>query len=310
MPRRILLTGASGFVAGHLIPQLRAAFPDADLTLCGEGLVALDISDHAAVFDLVRRVRPEACIHLAAISAIGEARRDPERAWRVNLMGTLALAEALREVVPDCVMVFASSAEIYGASFKTGSALDEAAAAAPTNTYAATKAAADLALGAMAGDGLRVVRVRPFNHTGAGQTEGFVVPAFAAQIARIGAGKQGAGLMVGNLDACRDFLDVRDVCAAYVACIAQAEALAPGAVLNLASGVARRIGDVLQDLLRISGVRVEVTLDPTRLRPSDIPMARGDAGLAGRTLGWAPRIAWETTLGDVLADWRGRLGHG
>jgi nucleoside-diphosphate-sugar epimerase len=303
-PRRILLTGASGFVAGHLVPRLRAAFPAAALTLCGVGGEALDIADRDAVFELVRRVRPEACIHLAAISAIGEARRDPERAWRVNLMGTLALAEALREVVPDCVMVFASSAEVYGGTFRSGVALDEGAVLAPMNTYAATKAAADLALGAMAGEGLRVVRVRPFNHTGAGQSEGFVVPAFAAQIARIGAGGQGAELMVGNLDACRDFLDVRDVCAAYVACIERAEALAPGAVLNLASGVARRIGDVLDDLLRISGVRVAVTRDPARLRPSDIPMAWGDAGLARRVLGWAPRIAWETTLGDVLADWR------
>ena len=304
-PRRILVTGAFGFVGRHLVPRLRAAFPEAALTLCGEEGVGLDIADRAAVFDLVKAVRPEAVVHLAAISAIGEARRDPERAWRVNVLGTLALGEALREVVPEGVMVFASSAEVYGATFKAGVALDEGAVLAPMNTYAATKAAADLALGAMAGDGLRVVRVRPFNHTGAGQGEGFVVPAFAAQIAR--AGVRGGRIAVGNLEAARDFLDVADVCAAYVACIERDGDWAPGAVFNLASGEARRIGDVLADLVRIAGVDVEVVSDPARMRASEIPVARGDAGRARAVLGWAPRVTWAVTLGDVLADWRGRV---
>ncbi len=309
-PRRVLLTGASGFVARHLVPRLAAAFPDAVLTLCGEGRTPLDVTDRAAVADLVREVRPDACIHLAAISAIGDARQDPERAWRVNVMGTLAVAEALRATVPECLMVFASSAEVYGASFRSGGALDESAAAAPMNTYAATKAAADLALGAMAAEGLRVVRLRPFNHTGAGQTAAFVVPAFARQIARIAAGLQGPELRVGNLESARDFLDVRDVCDAYVASIRRADAIAPGTVLNLASGMPRRIDAVLTDLLRLSGVRADVAIDPARLWPSDIPLACGNAARAQALLGWAPAIPWETTLSDVLADWRARVAAG
>ncbi len=301
-PSRILITGASGFVASHLVPALRAAFPGAALTLCGAG--DLDVTDAGAVRALVARVRPEACVHLAAISAIGAARQDPALAWRVNLLGTLALAEALR--AQDALLVYPSSAEIYGASFRAGRPLDETAAPAPQNTYAATKAAADLALGAMAADGLRVVRLRPFNHTGPGQTEAFVVPAFAAQAARIAAGLQPPVLKVGNLDARRDFLDVRDVCAAYAAAITRAETLPPGAVLNLASGTPRRIGDVLDDLLRLAGVAPRIEPDPARMRPSDIPTAAGDASAARAALGWAPRIAWPDTLAAILADWTAR----
>ncbi len=304
--QRILLTGASGFVAGHLIPRLRADFPAAELILCGEAHIPLDITDTAAVRNLLRETHPDACIHLAAISAISDARGNPTRAWQVNVLGTLALAEAIREHAPACTLLFASSADIYGRSFTAGRPLDETAAAAPLNTYAATKAAADLALGAMAADGLRVIRLRPFNHTGAGQTAAFVIPAFAAQVAAIAAGRQEPVLKVGNLDACRDFLDVRDVCAAYAACLACAATIAPGTILNIASGTPRRIGDVLADLLAIAGVTAEIVIDPDRLRPSDIPLAAGNAAAARTALGWAPTIPWQTTLTDVLADWRSR----
>ncbi|MCX7383678.1 MAG: GDP-mannose 4,6-dehydratase [Alphaproteobacteria bacterium] len=306
-PTRILLTGASGFVAGHLVPRLRTDFPAAEFILCGEAHVKLDITETSSVQALVRETRPDVCIHLAAISAIAEARGNPARAWQVNVLGTLALAEAIRADAPGCTLVFASSAEIYGRSFTAGTKLDETAAAAPMNTYAATKAAADLALGAMAADGLRVIRLRPFNHTGTGQTAGFVVPAFAAQVAAIASGRQEPVLKVGNLDAFRDFLDVRDVCAAYSACVARADVIAPGTILNIASGTPRRIGDVLTDLLAIAGVEAEIVLDPARLRPSDIPLAAGNAAAARAMLGWAPSISWETTLSDILADWRARI---
>ena len=306
-PARILLTGASGFVAGHLIPRLRTAFPAAELTLCGEGLVPLDITDPAAVRALVACVRPDACIHLAAIAAIAAARDNAALAWQVNLHGTIALAAALRAGVPDCVLVFASSADIYGASFRAGIAVDEATTPAPLNTYAATKAAADLALGAMAAEGLRVIRLRPFNHTGAGQTPGFAVPAFARQVARIAAGLQEPVLRVGALDPQRDFLDVRDVCAAYIAAITHADHLEPGTILNIASGIPRRIGDVLADLMRLAGISARIETDIARLRPTDIATAQGNAHRARVSLGWAPTIPWGTTLADVLADWRVRV---
>ena len=308
-PRRLLLTGASGFVGRHLVPRLRAAFPECALTLCGSApdMLALDITHPDAVEALVAAVQPEACVHLAAISAIPTARQDPERAWRVNLHGTLTLARAVLRHAPACSFLFVSSADIYGRSFHAGIPLDETALPAPTNTYGATKAAADLAIGALAAEGLLAVRLRPFNHTGPGQSNSFVVPAFARQVARIAAGLQPPLLHVGALDPYRDFLDVRDVCDAYVACLQQRDAMTQGAILNIASGTTRRIGDLLDALLNLAGVQARPETGAGLLRPADIPVACGDASLARRLLGWTPCIPWDVTLRDVLADWDARL---
>ena len=301
-PRRILVTGAAGFVGGHLLPALRTAFPGVELLTA-----PFDVTDAAAVDATVDAARPDAVVHLAAVSAISAARLDPGHAWQVNLKGTLNVARAVLHRMPSCTLLFASSADIYGASFRAGVPLNEAALPAPLNTYAATKAAADLALGAMAAEGLRVIRVRPFNHTGPGQTADFVVPAFAQQVARVAAGLQPPVLRVGALDPTRDFLDVRDVCAAYAMCLAHSDTLAPGTVLNVASGQPRRVGDVLTALMAAAGVQAEIVTDAGRMRPTDIPIAAGDAGLARRLLGWAPAIAWEKTIADVLADWQARV---
>jgi GDP-4-dehydro-6-deoxy-D-mannose reductase len=308
-PQRILVTGAGGFVARHLLPQLRAAFPAAELVLLGGAGARVDLADGDAVAAFVAEVAPDACVHLAGVTAVPAANADPDGAWRVNLLGTLALARALQKARADAVLVFASSSEIYGRSFAAGVKLDEAGVPAPMNTYAATKAAADLALGAMAATGLRVMRMRPFNHTGPGQGAGFVVPAFARQAARIAAGLQEPKMQVGALDPLRDFLDVRDVCAAYVAALARADGLAPGVIFNIASGTPRRIGDILADLLRMAGVEAEVSTGTTLLRRAEIPLACGDAGAARAALGWAPAIGWEQTLADVLADWRARVAE-
>jgi GDP-4-dehydro-6-deoxy-D-mannose reductase len=298
-PRHILMTGASGFVGRHLAPLLEASFPGAQVF---SGRV--DVSDADAVAKLVRDAQPDACIHLAAVTTVADARQDPDRAWHVNLNGTLNVARAVLAHARGCRLLFASSAEIYGRSFATGRPLDETAPPAPMNGYAATKAAADLALGAMANDGLRVVRLRLFNHTGPGQSDAFVLPAFARQIALIEAGRQTSPLQVGRLDSMRDFLDVRDVCGAYVACLRHDTDLAPDAVLNIASGVPRRIGDILRELLDLAGLRAELATDTARLRGSEIPSASGDSSLARRLLGWTPTIPWQQTLADVLADWR------
>ena len=302
---RILVTGAGGFVGGHLLPALAARLPEAEVLT-----PAFDVADRAATDSAVQAARPDALVHMAAISAIPAAREDPDRAWQVNLHGTLNLARAVLAHAPGCAFLFTGSADSYGASFRAGDALNEDAPLAPQNTYAATKAAADLALGAMASEGLRAVRLRPFNHTGPGQTGAFVVAAFARQAARIAAGLQPPLMQVGALDPRRDFLDVRDVCAAYAECVARADTLEPGLALNLASGTPRRIGDVLRDLLDLAGVDAELRTDPARLRSGDIKLACGDAARARALLDWAPRIAWRDTLADVLADWQERVARG
>jgi GDP-4-dehydro-6-deoxy-D-mannose reductase len=297
----ILITGAEGFVGRHLIAALRARWPDIALVA-----PALDVRDAGAVMLAVRDAAPACCVHLAAIASVAQAAAEQDEAWRVNLHGTLHLAQAILTHAPSCQLLFASSADAYGAAFRAGVALDETAILAPMTIYGATKAAADLALGSLAPAGLRSVRLRPFNHIGAGQSADFVIASFARQIARIEAGLQPPVLTIGRADTFRDFLDVSDVCAAYLACIAGHAALAPGTILNIASGRARRIGDVLAEMLAMSAVAIEVIAEPSRVRATDIARAEGDAGMARAMLGWAPSIPWRDTLAAILDDWRRR----
>ena len=301
-PRRILVTGSHGFVGQHLLPILANRFPEASLESA-----EFDITDRAAIFNAIRRSPPDICLHLAAISAVPAARQAPDRAWQVNLHGTLHLADALRAEAPDCVLVFASSADAYGGSFRSGMALTEDAPLAPLNIYGATKAAADLALGAMAAEGFRVVRVRAFNHIGPGQSDDFVVAAFARQLARIAQGRQPPVMQVGDISPMRDFMDVRDVCAGYAACVEAGERLAPGEVLNLASGVPRRVADVLEDLMQAAGVHPDIQTDSARLRPSDIPVVCGSAAKARDLLGWRPVAPWTETIASVTRYWHDRI---
>ena len=299
-PRSILVTGASGFVGRHLVAALARVVPSARLHTA-----RFDITDAASVTAAVRAARPDASIHLAGVTAATAARRNSDRAWDVNLHGSLNLGRAILAHAPGCRMVFASTADAYGASFNAGLPLDETAPLAPMNAYSASKAAADLALGAMAADGLRVVRVRAFNHAGPGQSTDFVVAAFAEQIMRIAAGRQNPLMLVGALEPQRDFLDVRDVCAAYIACVLHD--LPPGLILNIASGVQRRVGDILAALLSAASVTVRVQTDPARLRATDIAVAAGDASQARILLGWRSTITFDQMIHDVVEDWRARV---
>ena len=312
-PRRIILTGANGFVGRYMQSALRTAFPDADVLATGRGapgLTTLDATDHASIGALLRATKPDVIVHLAAVALPAMARKDPAQAWRVNLHGTLAIAEAAQIEAPGCLLLFASSSEIYGRSFSAGTPLDEMALLAPGNVYAATKAAADLALGAMAGDGLRVIRFRPFNHTGPGQSPDYVVASFARQVARVALGLQPPMIRVGSLGAVRDFVDVRDVCAAYIAGIRRADDLPVDCIVNVASGTARRVGDILEQLLRIADVPAKIEVDAALLRANEIARAIGDPSRAGALLGWQPRVRWEATLGDMLEDAKQRAMSG
>jgi GDP-4-dehydro-6-deoxy-D-mannose reductase len=319
-PMRVFVTGAGGFVGKHLCARLA---DDPLVSLIGTHMdaaeipapsdrrqdIALDITNSDAVTKAIQAAAPDCVMHLAAISSVPQARANLRQTYAVNFTGTLNLVDAVQRCAPKARFVFVSTSELYGASFNAGGRpLDETALPAPQNPYAASKAAADLMICQMAADGMNAVRLRPFNHTGAGQTDGFVVPAFAAQIARIEVGLQPPILKVGNLDAMRDFLDLRDVLDAYLRVIfAPDGALPNNSVFNIASGTPRRIRSVLDDLLALARVEVSVEEDPARMRPNDMPFAVGDATRIKALLGWHPRIPWTQTLADVLNDWRTRI---
>ncbi len=306
--QRILVTGAGGFVGRWAAARLAAALPEGRVLATGRCTdVALDVTRAGDVDALVGSFRPTAVLHLAGISSPVKARADTRAAWDVNLFGTMNLAEAVLRLAPEARFIHAGSSEIYGASFidAAGSPVNEGTPLAPLNSYATTKAAADLMLGEMARAGLAAVRFRPFNHTGPGQSLAFALPAFAAQIAAAEQGRCDPVIRVGNLDARRDFLDVRDVVEAYVLAI-KMPSLPHGVALNLASGEPRRIGDALDALLAKSRVPIRVECDDALIRPIDVPVTRGDAARARALLDWRPTIAWEQTLHDVLDDCRHR----
>lgn len=316
---RILVTGAFGFVGRWLVSALLERQPSLDIIGChkrGEAAaaadnrvqaVALDLTDRDGVFALVRAVRPTCVVHLAAIAAPREASLDPRRAWDVNLFGTMNVADAVLAHEPGARFIQISSSEVYGGSFDGAEAgLDESAALAPLNMYAVTKAAADLLIGKQVHDGLDAIRFRPFNHSGPGQSDAFVVAALASQIAKIERGLAPPTLFVGNTDVSRDILDVRDVVQAYASAV-----LLPadhGADLfNLASGRSVAIGDIADRLRSMAAVRIAVEVDPNRVRANDLKRTLGNAGHAEEVLKWRPSIGLDETLKDVLDYWRDRV---
>lgn len=313
---RVLITGTGGFVAPYLIEALRRACSDDVVVIATSRkggthpafgkIEALDVTNEAAARDMIARHQPDQVIHLAAIAAVSAALADSQNAWRVHVQGALNIAHAILDEAPDCRLLHVGSGLVYGQSARSGAPLDETTLLAPVDDYAVTKAAADLALGALALRSLKVLRMRPFNHTGPGQSEAFVVPAFAMQIARIEVGLLPPIIRVGNLDAERDFLDVRDVARAYALAVRNANDMEGGTILNVASGIAHRIGDILDQLLRLARVKITVQTDPARLRPSDLPCIIGDARRARMRLGWTPEYRFAETLAEMLDDCRAR----
>ena len=318
-PGRILVTGASGFVGRHLLIRLRQVFPKAYLigtTLTdmptrapakADKTIALDLLDPMAAGTLVRQSRPDAVVHLAAAAAVAASHGDPDGTWRINVDATRRLAEAILTEAPQAILLHASSAEVYGLTFNADAPLDEHAPMRPANPYAASKAASDIVIGEMALRGLRAIRFRPLNHIGPGQTPRFAVAAFARQIVRIERGLQDPVLHTGALDRWRDFLDVQDVCAAYVEALRRAEALSAGVVFNLASGQLRSLRDVLDALLARTSLAIRVDEASIAPRPNDLQRTSCSAEAARRALGWAPHVPWDQTLDAIIADWRAQV---
>ncbi len=299
---RALVTGATGFVGRYLVPELQRN--GYDVVSCGgpsdTHALPVDILDGSSVRAAVDLARPDLVMHLAAQTFVPEAVASPMQTYATNIRGTANVAQAIRDYAkagnPLPRLLFTSSAEVYGAQPPEGFPLRESAPLAPANPYASSKAAAEMiVLGEHRGFGLDVVIARAFNHIGPGQSDRFVVASFARQLAEIAAG--GAPqLFVGNLDARRDFLDVRDVVRAYVALARAGQA---GEVYNVCSGEARPIRDVLRELIIAAHVPVEVRDDPARMRPSDIPLFVGDNGKLRETTGWSPQIPFRASIREI-----------
>ncbi len=291
---RTLITGSGGFVGRHLIEHLRTEGDDVVGVDVSSGV---DVTDPGAVRGAVSDARPDVIYHLAALSHIGESFADPAEVLRVNAGGTLTVMRAAVDLGVERVLVVAS-ADAYGVH---DGPIDEDTPLRPVTPYGASKAAADLlALQTWLGDGLATIRVRAFNHTGPGQPDRFVVPALARRIAK--AESDGSTeLRVGNLDAERDFLDVRDVVAAYRLLAVHGDS---GAAYNVCSGVARTVRSIAERLVAMSNGDLELVIDPDLVRPVEVPRMVGNPGRLAATTSFAPRFSFDDTLRAVLDEAR------
>ncbi|MDP4024719.1 NAD-dependent epimerase/dehydratase family protein [Methylobacterium sp. NEAU 140] len=316
--RRILVTGAAGFVGGHVLPLL-ARGPGRGGRVAGIGrgpapslptgvaYARIDLLDAEALAGFVADFRPTAVLHLAGLASVADSASGPAQTWRVNVDGLLNLVAAMR-AAPGCTLFFVSTGEVYGSAFLAGHALTEDAEPQPRNTYARSKWVGEQVLhDLLPRIGVKLVVLRPFNHIGPGQDERFVVASFAGQIARIEAGRAPPRLEVGNLTSRRDFLDVADVADAYARLIDRADDLPDGSVFNIGSGCPRTIASALDGLRAVARTPFEIHVAPERVRPAEIPLAAGDSGRLRAATGWAPRVAWEASLAGVLDDARARL---
>jgi GDP-4-dehydro-6-deoxy-D-mannose reductase len=307
--RSVLVTGAGGFVGRYLVAALKER-PGLSVTAAGgpdtslDGIEPLDIAVPESVAELIRRIQPTDVFHLAAVTSKAAVNADPAKAWDINVNGTANVAHAILRAAPACRLIFVGSSEVYGRSFLSGLPLDESAQLDPMSAYGETKAAADELVARLSREGLRAVRLRPFNHFGRGQRADFVVPAFADQIARIERGLQAPEIRVGDLSPRRDFLDVRDVVAAYLAVLGASDRIPNGIALNVASGAATSVQEILESLLGMASRRIAVMVDPTRLRAAEVPVAYGSANALEQLTGWRPARPMRESLRDTLDAFR------
>jgi len=311
---KALITGISGFVGSHLAEYLLTATdwevagtvfgPYGNIAkLSGQlELYPAELSRLEVVTFILEQARPDAIFHLAAQPLVSASRRDPWGTLETNIRMQLSLLEGVVKVRPGCRVLVVGSSEEYGQVSPEGLPVDEDTPLRPTKAYALSKVAQDLmGLQYHLVHKLHVVRARPFNHIGPRQGLGFVSPDFASQIAAAEVGLQEPAISVGNLDARRDFSDVRDVVQAYVALITEGM---PGQVYNVGSGESHSIQEILDTLLSMSSVPIEVRQDPDRMRPSDVPDIVCDATRIRELCGWQARIPLAQSLEDVLEYWR------
>jgi GDP-4-dehydro-6-deoxy-D-mannose reductase len=317
MVKKILITGATGFVGIHLLNELINSqnvdlygtyHSESSLENINAGkdkvkLTKLDLQDSESVNNLIQKVKPDTVYHLAASTSAAASFKSPMDTILNNIASEINLLEAVKnnELIATKILIV-SSAEVYGDVEKEYLPINEDTPLNPINPYAVSKAAGDLlAYQYYKSAKLPIVRVRPFTHIGPGQKTGFVTSDFAKQIAEIEKGQIDPVIKVGNLEAKRDFTDVRDVVKAYALLIDKGK---DGEVYNVGSGKSHKISEVLEFFLSRARVKIKFETDPKKLRPSDIPDFIADFTKLNQLTGWKPEIPFEKSLEDILDYWR------
>lgn len=320
MAEHVLVTGAAGFAGSHLVALLLDEQPPPAIVAwrrpdaagdkprrpapTGHGKITwqeVDVLDRDTVGRAVAELSPQQVYHCAGAAAVAGSWSNRLATLRTNVLGTEHLLGALRSASPTARVLIPGSALVYRPSDR---ALDEQARIGPVSPYGLSKLAQEMLAARYADNGLAVVRTRSFTHIGPAQARSYAASSFAHQIASIEAGNAEPTLRVGDLDARRDLLDVRDTVRAYRALMAHG---VPGAVYNVCAGIAHPMRDVLAGLLSQARVPIEVRVDPARLRPGDYPVLLGDRGRITADIGWEPRIGLRKSLRDLLEYWRAAI---
>jgi GDP-4-dehydro-6-deoxy-D-mannose reductase len=312
---RALVTGGQGFVAQWAIRAMLARgwsvtssgiHHGAEPTILADDerravdWVTMDVTDGEQIAAAVERAAPELVLHLAAISHVPDARRNPARAFEVNAVGTVRLLAELaarrREGRGDPVVLVVGSSEQYGRHERDEMPLDEGAEQRPLTLYASSKTAQEAAaLQAFRGEGLRVICTRSFNHSGAGQAQSFVLPGLVQRALAVA--RSGGQLTLGNGDTVRDFLHVDDVVDAY---LSLADRGTPGEAYNVCSGEGVSIRALAESVLQRVGVPADISSDPALTRPVDVPVQIGSNAKLRRATGWTPRRTREDIIDDLI----------
>ena len=315
---RVLVTGITGFAGSHLVDYLltlpgvevsgilrwRSRTENIEHFRDKVRLVECDLRDASSVRDVVDELQPERIFHLAAQSFVPTSWTAPSESLTTNIIGQLHLFEAVRKLGIKPRIQLACSSEQYGMVYEEELPIRETNPLRPLSPYAVSKVGQDM-LGYQywMSYHIPIIRTRGFNHEGPRRGPVFVCSDFAKQIADIERGRQAPVIRVGNLDARRDFTDVRDVVKAYWLALEKAE---PGEVYNICSGRCWTIREMLDMLLGMTKVKVKTEQEPARMRPSDVPVLLGDASKFQKATGWKPVIPFEQTLHDLLDYWRAR----
>jgi len=315
--KKALITGITGFAGSHLAEHLLSKGIEVHGTDRWRSkrdnikhikddihLVNADIRDGHSLDTVIQEIKPDYIFHLAAQSFVAMSWIAPTDTIETNVVGTINLFEAVRRAGIDPVIQVAGSSEEYGMVYPEEVPITEDNPLRPLSTYGVSKVAVDrLSYQYYKSWGLKTIVTRGFNHTGPRRGEVFVTSTFAKQIAEIEKGKEPV-MYVGNLEAKRDFTDVRDIVKAY---LLAAEKCVPGEVYNVCSGNAVKISDMLDLLLSMTKKKIKVTQDSLRMRPSDVELLQGDYSKFKKQTGWKPKIPFEKTMEDLLNYWRERV---